>query len=94
MGMSTHVVGFRPPDAHWKNMKAVWDACHAAKVDVPEAVEQFFAETEPDEAGVVVDLEKTGATQKWSDGRGCEGFQVDVSKLPEGLKIIRFYNAW
>lgn len=29
MGMSMHVVGYKPADEHWKKMKAAWDACAA-----------------------------------------------------------------
>ena len=35
MSMSTHVVGFHPPDEKWKEMKAAWDACMAANVNPP-----------------------------------------------------------
>jgi hypothetical protein len=42
MGMSTHVVGFKPPDEKWRKMKAVWDACEAAGTDPPAAVSKFF----------------------------------------------------
>ena len=24
----------------------------------------------------------------------AQGFDVDTTKLPEGLTVIRFYNAW
>lgn len=56
MGMSTHVVGFIPPDEKWQKMKAVWDACRAAGVEVPEDVCDFFEGGEPDPAGVEVML--------------------------------------
>lgn len=54
MSTSTHIVGFRPPDAKWNQMKAVWHACGAAKVPVPEGVLKFFEYEAPDDNGVLV----------------------------------------
>ncbi len=92
MGMSTNVIGFRPPDEKWKKMKAVWDACLAADTDIPEDVNTFFNGDPPDERGVEVEL--TGpCCAEWSDDYR-QGYEIDVTKLPEGLAIIRFYNSW
>ena len=30
MGMSTHIVGFRPADEAWNKHKKVWDTCVGA----------------------------------------------------------------
>jgi hypothetical protein len=99
MGMSTHIVGFRPPDAQWKKMKAVWDACKAAGTDIPKAVNEFFRWEEPDEAGVEVEFKERGSqhvVQKWGDD--CrDGFEIDLEQLrkwaPQVTKI-RFYNSY
>lgn len=90
MGMSTHVVGFRPPDEKWRQMKAVWDACVAASTDIPMDVLDFFGHEDPDERGVEISLNFTG----WNDGRSSEGFEVQVADIPEGCATIRFYNSW
>lgn len=42
MSMNTRIYGVIPPDAKWKKMKAVWDACDAANMEVPEEVLNFF----------------------------------------------------
>jgi hypothetical protein len=42
MSMSMHVIGFVPPDGTWAQMKAIWDACQAAGVSLPDEVEDFF----------------------------------------------------
>jgi hypothetical protein len=94
MGMSTHVIGFRPPDSRWQAMKTVWDACWAAGVPVPEEVEDFFDGTEPDAHGVEVSLETVGAIKEWGDKRGRAGYELDVSKLPKGVTVVRFFNSW
>jgi hypothetical protein len=89
MGMSTHVIGFAPADEKWRAMKAIWDSCRAAEIPVPSEVEKFFNYEEPDERGVEVELPST----KWSDDFR-EGFEVEVSKIPAHVKVIRFYNSW
>lgn len=86
--MSTHVVGFIPPDQHWKRLKAVHDACIAAGVDVPYAVETTIG-SDPTDYGREVEIE----VQEWAS-TGREGYDVDIAKLPDGVTVIRFYNSW
>lgn len=96
MGMSTHVVGFKPADETWLKMKAVYDACRSAEIKMPDAVLEFFGYTAPDSAGVEIDKEalfKCGALSEWSRD-GAEGFEVEISKLPPHVKTIRFFNSW
>lgn len=91
MSMSTHVVGFRPPDEKWKEMKAVWDSCVAANINAPDVVHKFFDYRAPDDAGVEIDLD---SAVKEFDKKGVSGFDVILSKLPESIDRIRFYNSW
>lgn len=96
MGMSTHVVGIKPPDEKWFAMKAVWDACEKAGVEVPDEVHHFFGDESPDPAGVVVEeeaMEKAGAFRKWQDDM-CAGYEILVSRLPKDVAIVRVYNSW
>jgi hypothetical protein len=87
--MSTHVVGFVPPDEQWKQLKAVHDACTAAGIEVPSEVEMVIG-SNPTEHGREVDI--VDVEEWYSTGR--EGYDVDVSKLPPGVTVIRFYNSW
>jgi hypothetical protein len=87
--MSTHVLGFKPPDEKWKKMKAIWDSCQAAGIDPPQEVEKFFDYCDPDPNGVEVKIEAT----EWRDN-AREGYEIDVSKLPKDVTILRFYNSW
>ncbi len=88
MGMSTHVIGFRPPDEEWHRHKAVWDACKKAGVPVPDETDVFF-DGDPDERGIEVSLDAT----KWEDEMR-EGVEIEVAKLPDSVTHIRFYNSW
>lgn len=93
MGMHSFVQGIKPPDKRWLAMKKIWDACEELKVNVPEAVQDFFDGDAPDELGVVIDMtEHNGVTDYKAEG--CDGFEVDLTKLPKDITIIRFVNSY
>lgn len=89
MSMSTHVVGIKPPDADWLKMKEVWDVCTEGGYDPPEAVQKFFGWQTPDPDGVQCEIPHEECTDE-----DCDGFQIEIAKIPPGVKIIRFYNSW
>lgn len=93
MGMSTHIIGFKPPNEKWKRMKAVWDTCRAAGIDPPKEVYDFFEGEPPDASGIPVDLEDYNCTMHYRED-GNEGYEVHVTKLPLDVTVIRFYNSW
>ena len=72
MSMSTYVIGFQSPDEKWQRMKAVWDACEKADIEVPQEVRDFF-DGEPDEKGVTVSL----TTTDWRNDT-CQGVELKV----------------
>lgn len=89
MGMSTHVIGFVPPDETWNRMKAIWDACNAAEIDVPEKVANFFGGEAPDDEGVEVEM----PVVPWGDD-SRDGYELDVKLIPPHVTTIRFFNSW
>lgn len=89
MGMSMHVVGFRPPDSKWEIMKQIYDACRKAGIEPPDEVQEFFDYQAPDDAGVEIDV----TVSEWRDD-SREGFEVDINELPPDLNLIRFYCSW
>jgi hypothetical protein len=92
MSESTHVVGFRPADEKWNKMKAVWNACESAGVEIPKEAMDFFDSVAPgDRPGAEVELGE--ALQEWEDD-SRQGYELDVTKLPPDVKVIRFYNSW
>ena len=92
MSMTTNVVGFRPADEQWGQMKAVWNCCKEAGVAPPKEVLDFFDFEDPNGLpGMEVALGKS-LTEYRSDGR--DGFEVDLTKLPPGVTIIRMYNTY
>lgn len=90
--MSTHAIGFKPADEKWKKMKAVWESCEQAGIDIPDDVYDYFdGEAPGDKPGMEVELGES--CQEWSDDyRG--GYEINVDKLPDGVKYIRVYNSW
>lgn len=91
--MSMHVVGFMPADDHWRKMKAAWDACAAAGSEPPASVYDFFGGEAPGDApGKEVEIQGEGA-KEWRDNYR-EGFEVDVTALPQGVRFIRFYCSY
>lgn len=93
MGMSTHVIGIKPPDEKWKKMKAIWDACSAAGIEPPGEVVSFFDYTAPDPLGVEVAIEKSRSVKEYTDDMRS-GFEVDLKALPEDVTVLRFWNSW
>lgn len=89
--MSIHVEGFKPPDEKWKKMKAVYDSCKAAGLEVPQQVLRYFEYEVPDPAGVKVDLKKY--VQDFNR-ESREGFELKVGDLPADVKVIRFFVAY
>lgn len=94
MSMSTWIEAFKPPGEKWARMRAVWDACMEAGVEVPPEVDGYFEGMAPDPAGVEIqDFRNSPAVSGWKDGMR-QGFEVDVTKLPKDVTVIRFYNSW
>ena len=94
MGMSTSIVGIKPPDEKFRKMKAIWDACDAADIEVPDEVYDYFNGETPDDEGVRVDIAKDKnavfGIGEWAQG----GYIVYLDRLPKDVKIIRFTNSW
>lgn len=92
MGMCSYVIGFREADETFTKMEAAFNACKAAGIELPKAVCDFFEGENPDPKGVKINL--GDAVEKWKDGYDSEGFQVDLTKLPKGIRYIRFINSY
>jgi hypothetical protein len=92
--MGTHVVGFKTPDDKFKKMLAIYNACAAAGIEVPEKVLLFFNDEKPDPTGVEVDMHDLHGVKAWSDGEVCEGYEIDLRLIPPDIQIIRVYTSY
>lgn len=93
MSMSTYVVAIRPPDEHWQQMKAAYDAIKVAGLSMPNEIAQFFDCQDPDPQGVLLQLDGAPSVREWSNDYS-QGLEVVLSELPPDVKILRFYNSW
>ncbi len=92
MGMSTHAIGFKPADDRWNQMKEAWDSCNLAHLKPPAEVIDFFNDVYPgDKPGMEVEL--GDSCKEWSD-YDAQGYQIEIDKLPNGVKFIRVYNSY
>lgn len=103
--MSEHeinVVGIKPPDKTWTKMKAAFDACMEAEVPVPKDVDKFFEGERPDEKGVVVGLSAFTRGRSRDDhpclsdfsDYGSAGYEIDLAKVPDGVKVLRVFVSY
>jgi hypothetical protein len=82
MSMFLNVVGIRPVDEKYKQMKTIWDACISAGIEVPDKVNEYFDWEEPNENGVVVDIRNSFVERNdWN-------IVVDITKLPPDVTLI------
>ncbi len=93
MGMSTHILGFKPADEKFNKMKAIYLSCEELEIDAPDEVENYFDGYGVEGDGVRVELENTDCCKEYCDD-SSSGFEIDITKLPKDVKIIRFYNSF
>jgi len=88
MSSEQRVLGLKPADKKWKAMQKAWKACETAGVPVPEEVRSFFNGDIPDPKGVEVNINE--AVTEWDeDEHGRRGTDIDISKIPPDVTIIR-----
>ena len=91
--MSTHVIGIRASTPEHLRMVAAWRANEAAGLEQPAKLWAYFNHEPPDAAGsLIVEIPKDAMKKYTDDSRS--GFDVDLSKIPEGVTSLRFYNSW
>lgn len=91
---SMFIKGIHEPDDKYRAMKAVYDACKKAHINLPDEVGEFFGWQEPSDLGNTIDLGLHAATYNYCDGKGREGFEVKLADLPKNITHIRFYLHW
>lgn len=92
MGMTTYVRAIKPPDERWRKLKEIWHLCKQCGIEPPSEIYDFFKHAEPDEKGIIIDI-PYDAQSEW-DSEDGNGIEVDLSKIPKDVKILRFINSW
>lgn len=98
MGMSTHIEAFIPDtDSEFLRHRKVVKVCLEADVSLPKETADYFGYSRPGshmlEEKLQIELRIGEHYQEWSDD-SSSGFEVDLTKLPEGVSKLRFYNNW
>ncbi len=98
MSYEPQVYAFKPGDAKWLEMKARWDEAAASPGDIPDELLRFFDLGMPGPGALVGQAWIRSSEfppwvkRYWDVCSESEGFEVDLTKLPEGTTILRFVN--
>jgi len=93
MGMSVHIKGIRDLSKRFDKMMAVKEACDKARIDYPADVYDFFGpEACEDREYLATEMETIEIeVERPRAGHAAEDrYEIDLSKLPEDVKKIRF----
>lgn len=97
MSMTTHVYGIIPDNNTYNKMISAFKACKEAGVSIPPEVLRFMNcqqnPDNPEQKGILWSLDGDDSVTKYS-GDMEEGFEVELAKLTDGIKFIRFVNSW
>lgn len=85
MSVTMDVYGIKKADDKFYKMKAVYDSCTKANVKIPEEVDDYFGDREPDEKGVVIEL-NNDQLKEISDYK----YEIDLSKFDKDISLLRF----
>lgn len=88
MSSSTSIVGVRDLNERRIEMNHVRIACERAGIEAPVEVREFFESGKHD----FVDIES--AITELDDQDMQDVWEVDLSKIPPGVKAIRFINSY
>lgn len=93
MSTYSYVMVGKDVDEKFKKYSAVYEACEAAGLPAPKEVSEFFAELEnKGEYDEKVIWQDFNAEEGGDDGRTF--LTVDLTKLPDGVRYVRFINSY
>jgi len=96
MSMSSHIKGVRNLNGKFQKMMDIKLACEAAGSDYPKSVLEYFEYPGESEQFLKDEMSEVGlgdAVREYSRDC-CDYFDVDLSKISDEVKIIRFVNSY
>lgn len=96
MGMSTTIVGTRELDDDFKKLLKVKKACDDAGMNYPRELYDVLKYPEEKEEYLRREYESVNidcAIKQYSED-ATDVFEIDLSKLPKGVKKIKFRNSY
>jgi hypothetical protein len=99
MSMSMHCFAVKPSDKDYKLKAEAYRACEAARIAIPDDLAKFFNYERPDLTGVTQEIGNEWDVDKHSScvrfkGDSQSGFEVDITKLPDGTRFVRFVCSY
>lgn len=100
MSMYTYFELGKPVDKKYEAYKKVWEACEAAGIEVPIEVYEYFDYETPDGKGIWTQVKEDSdgnfdCEAISFDGKdGQDAWIVDIRKLPEDVKLLKFVNSY
>lgn len=99
MAMSTKIKGFiSDTNVEYQKHKKVFLACKEAGVDLPKQTAEYFGSDNTDEEDLLegkLEMKlQLGVHYEEYSADMVEGFEVDLTKLPQGVTKLRFYNSY
>jgi hypothetical protein len=98
MSMSMHCFAVKPSDDNYRRKAEAYRACEAAGISIPDELAKFFDHRRPDPTGTTQEIgndydKVLHPSCVTYNGDMQEGFEVDITKLPDGTRFVRFYCA-
>ena len=88
--MSTSIKLLRDKnDMQYQKFLKILNACIEARINPPKEVDDYFGGEDDPEYPLEIQFD----AREWSD-EACNGLEIDIADLPDGVKTIRFYNCW
>ena len=97
MSMSTRVEAFRDMDGEFAKMLRAKTFCDEQHLSYPKEAQDYFGKYAGyNEAGLrdaflLVDIDHL--LTEYHDG-SSDGFELEVARLPQEVKTLRFFNCW
>lgn len=90
MGVRVYIEAILEETPQYKKMKAIYDLCEEAYVEIPKEVLDFLEEHSPSKYGMGIQIEEA---IKKMEGDCDEGtiYLVDLTKIPKGVTMLRIF---
>ena len=93
MSMFAYVQGIKPITEYYKKRLEIYKNCKELKISPPEEIRKYFKDdSEPCDEGIIVDLKEYIVKQGSDDCR--DYYDVDLTKIPEGVTRVRFVISY
>ncbi len=93
MGMYSYVKGLKPKTEEYEKKLRIYKDCKELNINPPKEIEDYF-DGEVCEEGIVIDLPKDAISESVNVDYCNEYFDVDLTKIPSDVTIIRFVNSY